>query len=81
MNELEPEQACLRVAQPCGPTDDPLQDDGEFTGVGADEAQHLAGGGLQLQRLGQVGVAFLDLSEEASVVDGDRCLVRKGLEQ
>ena len=47
----------------------------------ADDAQDLAGGGLLLERGGQVAVARLELSEQAHVLDGDHGLVGEGLEQ
>ena len=53
----------------------------QVAGVGADQLEDLAGGGLQLQRLGQLVVALLDLAQQARVVDGDRRLTGEGLQQ
>jgi hypothetical protein len=47
----------------------------------ADDAQNVAGGGLRLQRRGQLAIARLEFSEEADVLDGDDGLVGEGLEQ
>ena len=46
-----------------------------------DDAQDLAGGGLLLQRLGEVAVARLQLLEQPDVLDGDDRLVRERLQQ
>ena len=53
-----------------------------------DDAQHLGGGGLLLQRLGdlavallKLGVALLQLLEQPGVLDGDHRLVRERLQQ
>ncbi len=47
----------------------------------ADGAQDVAGGGLRVQRRGQLAVALLELLEQAYVLDRDDGLVGKGLEQ
>ena len=54
-----------------------------WTSVGErrDDPQDLAGGGLLLQRLGEVAVARLELREEPDVLDGDDGLIGEGLEQ
>src|SRR3990172_3784784 len=46
-----------------------------------DDVQDVAGGGLLLQRLGQVVVATFQLPEQPHVLDGDDGLIGKGLEQ
>ena len=43
--------------------------------------EDLAGGGLLLERLGEIAIADLELLEEPDVLDGDDGLVREGLEQ
>ena len=52
----------------------------EIGGRGGDHPQHLAEGGLLLQRLGDLAIAFLQLLEQAGVLDGDHCLVRERLQ-
>ena len=47
----------------------------------ADNPEDLAGGGLLLQRLGQLSVPSLNLFEQADVLDGDHGLVGEGLDQ
>ena len=46
----------------------------------ADDAQDVAGGGLLVQRRGQLAVARLQLREQAHVLDRDDRLVGEGLE-
>ena len=77
----EPDQSCVGIAQRDRSSDEALEHWREVARVGADQLENLAGGGLELQRLGQVGVAFLDLAEQPGVVDGDRRLVGERLEQ
>ncbi len=69
------------IAQVGGLGHDCLQHGRKIAGVGADQSQRLRGRRLQLQRLGEVGVAFLDLAEESGIVDGDRGLIRERLEE
>ena len=47
----------------------------------ADDAQDVAGGGLRVQRRGQLAVARLELGEEAHVLHGDHGLVGEGLQE
>ena len=47
----------------------------------ADDLQHLGGGGLLLQRLGQLARARLHLVEQPHVLDRDHRLVGEGLDQ
>ena len=46
-----------------------------------DRAQDIGGGGLLLQRLGDLAVALLEILEEAGVFDGDDRLIGKRLKQ
>jgi hypothetical protein len=46
-----------------------------------DHAQDLARGGLLRQGLGQLGVARLELLEQAHVLDGDHGLIGEGLKE
>ena len=79
---LEPtDSGVVGIAQTSRLGDDAVEHLAQVAGVGADELEDRAGRGLQLERLGQLAVAFLDLDEEAGVVDGDRCLVDEGLQQ
>jgi hypothetical protein len=47
----------------------------------ADDAQDVAGGGLLVERRGELAVAPLELGEEAHVLDGDHGLIRESPEQ
>ncbi len=47
----------------------------------ADDTQDVAGGGLCVQRRGQLAVARLQLGEQADVLDGDHRLVGEGLDE
>src|SRR4030095_5660273 len=47
----------------------------------ADDAEHLGGCRLMLQRLTQFCIALLDLLEEAHILDGDYGLVGEGFEE
>src|SRR4030095_9670745 len=47
----------------------------------ADDPQNLAGGGLLLQRLGQLAVAPLQFLEQPHVFDSNDGLVREGFQQ
>jgi hypothetical protein len=53
----------------------------EIAGRGIDDLQYLGGRGLLLQRLAEVAVAGVELVEQPGALDGDRGLVREGLEQ
>ena len=53
----------------------------EVRGRARDDSQDLGGGGLLLERLGQLAVARLQLGEQADVLDRDDRLVGEGLEQ
>ena len=69
------DRSAVGLAQPDSFGQDSVEHDVEFSGMGADQAEDVARRGLQFERLGEVGVAFLDLGEETSVVDGDGGLV------
>ena len=47
----------------------------KFAGRTGDDLQHLGGGGLLLQRLGELARARLHLVEQPHVLDGDHRLV------
>ena len=53
----------------------------EIGGRAGDDPQHLAGGRLLLQRLGEIAVAILQLLEQARVLDGDDRLISECLQQ
>ena len=65
----------------CGALDDCLEHLLEIGRRGGDDAQHLGGGGLLLQRLAQFGVPPLQLGEQPGVLDGDDRLVGEALQQ
>ena len=75
------DQATGRVAQPRSRLDDRLEDALWIGRRGRDYAEDLGGGGLLLQRPGEVGGALLQLLEEAGVLDGDDRLIRERLEE
>ena len=47
----------------------------------ADDLQHVGGGGLLLQRLGEIAGARLHLVEQSHVLDRDDRLVGEGLDE
>ncbi len=53
----------------------------QIEGRAADDLQHVGGGGLLLQRLGQLLRARLHLIEQAYISDRDHRLIGKSLEQ
>src|SRR6266567_1028347 len=69
------------IAEPHGARRDRIEDWLEIRLRPADHAQDFTRRRLLLQRLGQVAVAFLQLLEEAHILDGDDGLVRECLEQ
>jgi len=80
---VEPHSAVVAAAaaQPeCAGRDDVEHRLGVGLGT-ADGAQHLAGGRLPGQGLGQLGVACLELPEQPHVLDGDDGLVSERLQQ
>ena len=77
----EQHRSGLGVTQCRSPLGDSFQHGGQVAGIGADQAQDVRRGGLQLERLGQVFVAFLDLAEESGIVDGDGSLIRERLQE
>ena len=60
---------------------DPLQDRVALARVLADQPQHFGGCCLQLQRLGEFGIALLDVREQACVRDGVAGLGGERLQQ
>src|SRR5262249_8064879 len=69
------------AAEPYRALDEGLQYGLEVEGGATDDLEDLAGGGLLLERLGEVPVAILELLEEADVLDGDDRLGGECLEQ
>ncbi len=69
------------IAQLRGLRHDALEDGIEIAGVVADQLQDLRRRRLQLQRLGQFGVALFDLAEQTGVVDRDGGLVGERLQE
>ena len=64
-----------------GRADQRFQHGLQIEGRAADDFQHLGGGGLLLQRLGQIARARLHLVEKPHVLDCDHGLVGEGLDQ
>ena len=69
------------VAQAAGADGDRLEHRVDVRRGAADHPQDLGGGGLLLQGLGHLPVARLELLEQPRVLDGDRRLVGKGLQE
>src|SRR5262245_38336407 len=65
----------------CRALDDCVKDRLHVRRRAADDAEHLGGCGLMLQRLAQFRIALLDFFEQAHVFDGNHCLVSEGLEK
>ena len=62
------------IAQPRRRFDQRLQDRLEIEGRAADDLEHVGGGGLLLQRFGQIFGALAQLVEQPRVLDGDHRL-------
>ncbi len=79
---IEPvDDAGFGTAEPGRVLDERLEDGLEIERRATDDLQDFAGGGLLLQRVGQVPVPGLELLEQAHVLDGDDRLVGEGLQQ
>src|SRR6516165_3130221 len=78
---LPRDRTLVSVAKPCRGLDQRVQNGRQIEGRAADRLQHLGGGGVLPQRLGKVLGAFRDLPEQPHVLDRDRGLVGKGLDQ
>ena len=78
----------IRACEPCGRRRDRLQHRRAVRRRGGDDPQHFGGGRLLLQRLGdltvallKLGIAPLQLGEQAGVLDGDDRLIRERLQE
>src|SRR5947207_11195917 len=76
-----PESHDLAAREPRGPLGDGVQDRLQVGRRLTDDPQDLGGGGLPLQRFGQLPVPLLQLPEEAGVLDGDDRLIREALQE
>src|SRR4030095_14671970 len=76
-----PDDSTLRATEPRRIVHQRLQNPLQVERGVADDFQHLARGGLLLQRLGQFLVARLELPEQPYILNGDDRLVSEGLEQ
>ena len=77
----ESQHYVIDPANPCCAFDDGVEDRLHVGGRAADDAEHLGGRRLMLQRLAQFCVALLEFLEQPDVLDGDHGLVGEGFEQ
>ena len=79
---LEPEDdRPIRLAEAGGGDDDRVKHRLQLKGRAADDAQNLAGRGLPLERLGQLGGACAHFVEQPGVLDRDHRLIGELLQQ
>ena len=82
MVSVEAEDArVVRSAEARGALDHRVEHGLQIRRRAADRPQDLTRRGLLFQRFGQIGIARLQLPEQAHVLDGDDRLVGEGLEQ
>ena len=77
----ESQHHIINPANPCRALDDSVEHRLHVSRRAADNAEHLGGSSLMLQRLAQFRVAFLEFLEQPRVFDGDDSLVGEGLQQ
>ena len=77
----ESQHHVINPTNPGGALDDGVEDRLHVSGRAADDAEHLGGRRLMLQRLAQFCVALVEFFEQAHVLDGDHGLIGEGLEQ
>jgi hypothetical protein len=75
------QRARVRAKQADGALHNRVEDRLDIRLGAADDAQDVAGGGLRVQRRGQLAVARLELGEQPHVLDRDHRLVGEGLEE
>src|SRR5262245_56429566 len=78
---LESRHHIVNSTNPGGGLHDGVEHGLHVGGRPADDAEHLGGGGLMLQRLAQFCVALLDLFEQPHVLDSDDRLVSEDLQK
>src|SRR5206468_1860448 len=71
----------IGIAKYAGALDDSLEGRSDIGRRGRDDLEHVAGGGLLLQRLLEIARLGLHLVEQADVLDGDDGLVGEGLDE
>ena len=74
----ESQHHVINTANPRRALDDGVEDRLHVGGRAADDAEHLGGCSLMLQRLAQFSVALAKFPEEADVLDGDDRLICEG---
>ena len=77
----EPQYHIIDPTNPCGALDDGVEHRLHVSRRAADDAEHLGGRRLMLQRLAQFRVALLDFFEQPHVLDGDHRLIGEGFKQ
>ena len=78
---VESQHHVVNAANPRRALDDGVEHRLHVGGRAADDAEHLGGRRLMLQRLAQFCVALLNLFEQADILDRDHCLVGEGFEK
>ena len=77
----ESQHHVINPTNPRGALDDGVEHRLHVRGRAADDAEHLGGRGLMLQRLAQFCVALAEFFEQPHVLDGDHRLVGEGLDE
>src|SRR5262245_53120837 len=72
---MESQNYIIESANPCRALDDSVQHRLHIRRRATDDAEHFGSCRLMLQRLAQLGVAFLDFLKQADVLDGDDGLI------
>ena len=77
----ESQQHVIDPTNPRGALDNGVEYRLHVRGRAADDAEHLGGRRLMLQRLAQFRVALLEFLEQAHVLDGDHGLIGEGFQE
>src|SRR5262245_60062862 len=75
------QQHVVDPTNPRGTLDDSVEDWLNVSGRAADDAEHLGGCRLMLQRLAQFGVTLLQFLEQPDILNRDHGLISEGLEE
>ena len=77
----EPQHHVINPTNPRGALDDGVEHRLHVGRRAADDAEHLGGRRLMLQRLAQFRVALLEFFEQPDILDGDHRLISEGFKQ
>ena len=75
------QQNVINPANPGGALNDSVEHRLHVGGRSADDAKHLSGRGLMLQRLAQFCVALTKFPKEPNVLNSNHCLIGESLEK